>query len=220
VGEADDGRHDGSVFGVARPRVQAGDELAVDFQQVDREPAQIGQRRVARPEVVDGDLDAEFLQRAQRRGRRLGIAHDDALGDLEAEQRGIETSPFEDVGDVVDEHRRVELASGEVDAHEQRLALGAGDGPALRLPARLFDNPRANRDDESGLLGHVDELGGHEQAALGVLPPQQGLDTDDLAVSRLIVGWYTTRSSCRASARRSAVSMSSRSTSVERMRSS
>ncbi len=51
--------------------------------------------------------------------------------------------------------------------------------PPLRLPARLLDHPRADRHDEPGLLGDVDELAGHEQPALGMVPSQQRLDADD-----------------------------------------
>ena len=39
------------------------DELARDLQDVDRELAQVAERRVARPEVVDGDPHAPLAER-------------------------------------------------------------------------------------------------------------------------------------------------------------
>ena len=41
---------------------RAGDQLAGDLEAVDREPAQVGERGVARPEVVHRDPDAELAQ--------------------------------------------------------------------------------------------------------------------------------------------------------------
>ena len=75
----------------------------------------------------------------------------------------------------------VELAAGEVDAHEDRLAVGSRRLPTLRLAARLLDHPHADGHDEAGLFGDVDELRRHERAALGMLPAQQRLDADDEA---------------------------------------
>ena len=58
---------------LGRPVVEARDERAVDLQLVDREAAEVVQRRVAGPEVVDREPDAEALQvdeRSRSRPRR------------------------------------------------------------------------------------------------------------------------------------------------------
>ena len=47
---------------LARAAVGRTDEVAGDLEDVDREPAQVAERRVAGPEVVDRDPDAEGAQ--------------------------------------------------------------------------------------------------------------------------------------------------------------
>ena len=44
---------------------EAGDERAVDLEHLDREPAQVRQRRVPRAEVVDREVDAERADRVE-----------------------------------------------------------------------------------------------------------------------------------------------------------
>ncbi len=47
--------------------------------------------------------------------------------------------------------------------------------------ARLLEHPRADRDDQAGLLGERDELARREQAPVGVLPAHQRLHPDQPA---------------------------------------
>ena len=67
----------------------------------------------------------------------------------------------------------------------ERLMLMRGGAPAagdLETPgvtAALAQHPAADRDDQAGLLGDRDELGGRDQAPLGVAPAQQRLDAGD-----------------------------------------
>ena len=49
------------------------DEVPGDLQDVDREPAQVAERRVAGPEVVDRDPDAAVAERLELGDRRLGV---------------------------------------------------------------------------------------------------------------------------------------------------
>src|SRR3954468_7625127 len=58
VGDVNDGTYDGSVGRAPR---DAGDERLVDLDLVDRQALEVGQRGVAGPEVVDGDLDPESV---------------------------------------------------------------------------------------------------------------------------------------------------------------
>ena len=67
--------------------IEAVDERLGHLQDVDREAAQVAQRRVARPEVVDGQPHAERLQRGQPLDRRLGVVHQHGLGDLQHQRR-------------------------------------------------------------------------------------------------------------------------------------
>ena len=60
-------------------------ERAVDLEDVDGELPQVRERRVAGSEVVDGDADAELLDRAELLCGRVGVVHDRGLGELDDE---------------------------------------------------------------------------------------------------------------------------------------
>src|SRR5919197_1933098 len=64
--ELDDRARQRAVLRAAGDRV---DEALVDLQRVDRELAQVAQRRVAGAEAVDGDRQPQRLQARQARGR-------------------------------------------------------------------------------------------------------------------------------------------------------
>src|SRR5690606_27304481 len=83
VGNADDGLGEVRVFLVVG---QVADEGAVDLQLVELEALEVGERGVAGAKVVDGQLDAQRVNRVER-GRDVGqLGHEGALGDLEFEQ--------------------------------------------------------------------------------------------------------------------------------------
>jgi hypothetical protein len=71
-----------------------------------------------------------------------------------------------------------ELDGRDVDG-EQEVAAGLLLAPGGDDAARLPEDPLADGDDQAGLLGQRDELGGGDHAALGVLPADQGLEADD-----------------------------------------
>ncbi len=81
---------------------------------------------------------------------------------------------------LVDQARVAQLARGDVDEHVDRPAP-FGEGPADGLPARLLEDPAAERLEQPALLGDREELGGTEQAVVGVVPAQQGLGPEDRA---------------------------------------
>jgi len=83
-------RHDGDEHRPSRPVLEGrGDHLAVDLDEVDREPAQHLEAGVAGAHVVERHLEAELAQsrdlRHDRRDRGSG-----ALGDLHHEPTGVE----------------------------------------------------------------------------------------------------------------------------------
>ena len=55
-------------------------------------------------------------------------------------------------------------------------------GPARRLRARLADHPRADRDDQPGVLGDRDELDRRDQPARRMVPADQRLERADAVV--------------------------------------
>ena len=98
-------------------------ERAVDLEHVDGELAEVGERRVAGAEVVDGDLHAEILETRQPVDGGVGVLHEHGFGDLDHEGLrghavGVEHRPH-----VVDEPVKLELAHGHVDRHGQLVSL-------------------------------------------------------------------------------------------------
>src|SRR5216683_2820657 len=83
--------------------VHPADERAVDLEAVDRQPRQIGEARIARAEVVHGDLHAQGLEPLEDIGRLLAILHQHALGELELEAGRSEehTSELQSRSDLV-----------------------------------------------------------------------------------------------------------------------
>ena len=57
----------------------------------------------------------------------------------------------------------------------RQIHRGDDPRPAPRVAARLLQYPGADRQDQAGLLGGGDEVDRANQAALGVVPAQQGL---------------------------------------------
>ena len=80
--ELDDRLDDGPVAGVGRDALH---EAGIELEQVDRQVLQLGHRGEARPEVVDGDLDAERLEPPQDARRLLGLLQHGVFGDLDAQ---------------------------------------------------------------------------------------------------------------------------------------
>ena len=78
-------------------------------------------------------------------------------------------------GDQLDEVGLTELATGQVDRHRQPRPPRIADLEPPRLPAGFLQHPRAERDDQSGLLGDGDELVGPQQSARRVVPPHERL---------------------------------------------
>lgn len=67
----------------------------------------------------------------------------------------------------------------EVQVDLGRRAVGKGCLPVGQLLAGLRDDPSAQVEDYTAVLGDVDEVRGDDQTVRGVLPAQQGLHCVD-----------------------------------------
>src|SRR4051794_35483166 len=103
----DGGGDDGVVGSTATESL---DEHAVDLQLVEREAAQVRERRAAGAEVVDGQLHADVLERTERVGGRIEVVEQRTLRHLEAERRGVDARFTRDAGDDLGEVRPLQLA--------------------------------------------------------------------------------------------------------------
>ena len=133
----------------------------------------------------------ERLELLEPADGEVRVGHEDRLGDLERQVRGLEAGLGERVVDVGDHVGVLELLRGEVDRHRERRVVRAQALQRARRAAPLAQDPAADRDDEPGLLGEGDEVARGDEPALGVAPAHERLDPGDRAVvephDRLVV---------------------------------
>ena len=173
--QGDDGFDDGAV----RLTVETGHEHPVDLDRVERQVLEVRQGRVARPEVVEDDPDAHVAQAAQGPDPGLGLIHHDAFGDLELEHRRLEPGLGQDRLDLLDEVGLDELAGGDVHRHQQPRPARPRIPPFPCLATGRLEDPSAERQDESCLLGQRDEGERGDEATVGMLPADERLEPDD-----------------------------------------
>ena len=159
---------------------------------MDRHPAQVVQRRVAGPEVVQRDPDPGRGQLAEPAQRRLGVLHQGRLGDLQDQPGRVDAGLVDQPHDVADQGVVPQLRGGQVHVQGERGVVrelvpqpGQGAHPGdQHLPSHLVDQP--------GGLGQRDEQRGRHPAAGRVVPAGEGLDPVDRAGrqvdQRLVVG--------------------------------
>src|SRR5690606_4484214 len=168
VGQLDHARDNDQVLALAADLV---DELAVDLDVVDRQVADLSERRVTHAEVIQRDANAARVQRLQAGAGLLGVAHHVGLGDLEDQLLGGAVAELaQQAVDKFDQVRLVELARRNVDADGQRQPAVA---PTARLAAGFARDPAVEADDQAGLLGDRNDVGRRHQATLGMFPAHQ-----------------------------------------------
>src|SRR5439155_23512844 len=87
------------------------DERAVDLDRVDRQVSQITDRRISGTEIVDGDLDAKFLERVQLPYCARVVVDERGLGDFERDRRWVDLRRFERLAHALGKVGLVELAT-------------------------------------------------------------------------------------------------------------
>ena len=173
VRQRDHGADDGGVVGIGG---QVAHKRAVYFQGVDREALQVAQAGVAGAEVVDRQADAHVGQFLQGGGGAGRVRHDHAFRDFQLELGGVAAGFGQDLAHQLDQVLLVELARGQVHGDGQRRQ--AGLAPGHQLLAGGAQHPGADLDDEPGLLGNRNELGGRHRLAARRTPAQQRFDAD------------------------------------------
>lgn len=113
----------------------------------------------------------------------LYVLHQQALGDLEIQIAGFQTGFPQDLRHHADHAGTQELAGRKVHRHAQRRQDTLL--PGFRLFAGGSEYPLADTFDQAGFLRQGNEIERRDQPALGMLPAQQGLDTDDAALAQI-----------------------------------
>ena len=158
------------------------DEGPVDLQDVVVQVPQIGEGRVPRAEVVDGDAHAEGTDSGEQREGRGPVLEEGALGQLEHQARRVGPVSFEGGGHEIGE-RLVDLDAADVDG-EVEVGRGPRAGvPPLGQPATgLVQDPETQLVQLVGLLEEGHESAGGNHAELGVGPAHQHLGPDQVVV--------------------------------------
>ena len=143
------------------------------FSTLSGEPLEVCQRAVAGAEVIDGDKDTQVRECAHGFGRRLHVAHQDALGDLDDEEARLDTRRLENDRHRFGEIRLGELTCREVHGDVEMRQVRELIVPATQLPRGLAEHELAQGSDQAALFSHRDELGRIDEPTYGVLPSHQ-----------------------------------------------
>ena len=185
-----------------RPRVHVLHERLRDLDDVERQRAQVAERRVAGAEVVEREPDAHRTKLPEARQARVGVLEQLALGDLEHEEGRDRSRPRP----APRAPSSVSSGSLELDGGEVHVDGCGSPGsrllPGARLHAGLLEHELPQRDDQAGLLGERHELAraaaGRGRGGSSARAPRRPTTSP---VARSAIGWYSTSSSPRSTAR-------------------
>ncbi len=121
-------------------------EAAVDLHGVDREALEIGERRVACPEVVEGELDASLFQHRELMLGALATRNEDALRQLERQEVWRQGRSAQCIVDVLEELWVLKLPRRHVDGDLEIAAEHLAQ--ARRVEARFEQDPAADLHDQ------------------------------------------------------------------------
>ena len=134
----------------------------VQLELVHRQAAQVGERRIAGAEVVDGDLDAHCAQGIQGLERCIEVVHQHRLGDFELEVVERHADDARALPHAFGEARIVELHARQIHGNgHRRQPLFQ---PRIVLNERGDHDPFPDVHDHAGFLRHANEMARREQA--------------------------------------------------------
>src|SRR5580704_17852378 len=155
------------------------DERAIDLDLVERETAQIAQRRITSAEVVHADFDAEIAHLVQRIENGAVVLQQDRFGYFQFEARRRQTRLAERGNNRQRKRRITELNCRKIDRDRDLVR------PCNGVFASLPEHPFAERHDQPDFLGDRNKFVGADQTPLRVIPAQQRLEATDLAARKL-----------------------------------
>ena len=161
----------------------ARDERPIDLQRVDGELLQVAQRAIAGAEVVQAHAHAERAQLVRTDRTRsasaiatLSVISSRSPGGGKPAARAARRSP---------RHQRVgSKPLADRFTLTVTSATSRSSPPLLALAARLAERPLVDARDDTEFLGDVQERRRLQQAPLGMLPADQGLDAHHPPVAK------------------------------------
>ena len=114
------------------------------------------QNGITGAEVVDGDLDADFLQRLEGLAGGVDVTNHGAFGDLQTHRATVDAELVDGFGDAVDEASADQLGGGHIEPQHGVLP-DAARTPAAELPDRGSHDPTAQLVAQVCGFGDADE---------------------------------------------------------------
>jgi len=156
-------------------RLEAEHERLVELQRVDREIAQVAERREAGAEVVDRHADAEPVQVFDDAACAAWVEHHRALGDLELELMRLDRVEVEEPRDLLGERGVLKHPRRQVHRYAELLAAPLQRADVVE---RAMQRPLRQRTDQMARFREPDEFVGAHVAERRMPPAQQRLDAD------------------------------------------
>src|SRR6202000_1453557 len=100
------------------------------------------QNGITGAEVVDGDLDADFLQRLEGLASGVNVANHGAFGDLQTHRATVDAELVDGFGDAADKASADQLGGGHIEP-QRGVLPDAARTPAADLPDRGPHAPTA-----------------------------------------------------------------------------
>ena len=164
----------------------ASHKRAVDLQAVNRQLAQIRQRRIASAKVVDGQVHAHFTQAHQGVQRFLRGVHRHAFGDFQLQAFRWQAAVLQRAVHAVHQIGQLELAMRDIHRHAPKQVPTIQPTPRLRAGGVQY--PVANRHDQRRIFRNRNKLRRRHHAHLRVIPADQRLVAKQLARVQLELG--------------------------------
>ncbi|MNF71750.1 hypothetical protein D3C84_537070 [compost metagenome] len=120
----------------------------------------------------------------QLRAGEVDVLHQARLGDLDFQRARRKAAAQQAVEQVAGKLRLGQLQGRDVDRQAEVARQMSGGEPLLQLEDGVVDHPVADAQDVAAGLGHGDEVGGGDEAELGVNPAQQRFGADDAAAEQ------------------------------------
>src|SRR3569623_942117 len=156
---------------------QIANERLIDLQLVEREAAQIAQRRVAGAEIIQRDPQTERAKLVQCLCRLDIVREQNGLRDFKLQPSRRKFRFGQGGREDFQQPRAAELDGGHIDRDFKIVR------PQHRLPTGFLNHPFAMRDDDADLLGHGNKLLRRHQAVLRMNPAQESLEAAYLVES-------------------------------------
>jgi len=167
--------------GVVVAVIQIEHERLVDLQFIHRHALELRQRRVAGAEIIHRQPQANAFQPRQHGVALLLVFHHRAFSDFQAQRLRFHFGVGKQVGDVAGQVFVEQVGGGDVDRQLYHQVLAV---PFLQLCHSGFQHPAGQPVDVAGVFGNGNKFVRAQRAQCRVVPANQRLGTNALAITQ------------------------------------